>query len=160
MPIRTPTTLIATAFALLIAGTAAAAGPKKEGSFGTGEPTGPVLTKEQLRVCLDRQARVSQQRSELLKEQGALVDAQAELQRNGEALKARLEALDRTNAQAVAAYNADAQAREKQIDAHDTRVTAFNARAEANRVEREEFAKSCENRRYLEYDEIAIRKGK
>jgi hypothetical protein len=132
----------------------------REGSFGTGEPSGPVLTREELRVCLDRQTRLGAQRAELVKEQGALVDAKAEVMRNGDSLKARLEALDRSDAAAVTAYNNDVQARDKLVDAYEVRVKAFNTRAEANRAEREAFAKGCDNRRYLEEDEVAIKKGK
>jgi hypothetical protein len=39
-------------------------------------------------------------------------------------------------------------------------VTAFNARVEANNGDREAYAKACENRRFFEEDEIAIKKGK
>jgi hypothetical protein len=121
---------------LLLVLAANAPGAEREGSFGTGEPSGPLLTREQLKVCLDRQTRLSEQRAELVKEQAVLVDAKAEVMRNGDALKARLEALDRSDAAAVTAYNNDVQARDKLVDAYEVRVNAFNARAEANRVER------------------------
>jgi hypothetical protein len=144
---------------LLAAGAAHAADKtKKEGSFGKGG--GAMLTKEQLRACMNQKARLAQQDDELAKEQSALAAAKGEVTRSGEALKAQLDTLDRTNAEAVAGYNDQAQARDKQIDDYQARVSAFNARVDAGRAEREAFGKGCDNRRYLEDDEIAIKKGK
>jgi len=60
----------------------------------------------------------------------------------------------------VAAYNEQAQARDTQIDDYQARVTTFNARVEARQAERDAFAKNCNNRRYFEEDEIAIKKGR
>jgi len=147
--------------ALLSAATAFAADkPKKESSFGAGKPSGPILTRDQLRACLAQQARVAQQDDELPKEKAQLASTHAELVRNGEALKQRLETLDRSDAPAVAAYNDETQARDKRIDELQARVSAFNARAEAFQVEREAFVKACGNRSFFEEDEIAIKKGK
>ena len=134
--------------------------PKKEGSFGTAKPGGGYLTKEQLRGCLAQQPRLAQQEGEVQKEKGALVALKADITRSGDALKERLDSLDRTSAEAVAAYNEQAQARDRQIDDYQARVTAFNGRAEVVQTERDAFAKGCENRRYFEEDEIAIKKGR
>ena len=160
MRLHTLTSTLLT-MALLSAATAFAADkPKKEGSFGTGKPSGAILSRDQLRACLAQQARVAQQDDELPKEKAQLAGAHSELVRNGEALKQRLETLDRSDAPAVAAYNDEAQARDKRIDELQARVSAFNARVEAFQVEREAFVKACGNRSFFEEDEIAIKKGK
>jgi len=144
----------------LLATTAAPAAdkPKKEGAFGKGG--GALLTKEQLRNCMTLKARVAQQDDDLTKEQAALVATKGEIGRAGDALKGKLETLDRSNAEAVAAYNDESQVRDKQIDDYQARVTAFNTRVETNNGDREAYTKACENRRFLEDDEIAIKKGK
>lgn len=144
------------AFSLCAAPTLAAE-KKKEGGFGK-SASGAYLTKDQLRVCLARQDKVRAQNDEMGKEQAELTTMKAEIQRSGETLKGKLEALDRTNAEAVAAYNDEAAARDKRIDEFQTRADAFNARVEANKAEQDAFGKGCENRRYFEDDEIAIRK--
>jgi len=144
--------LIATSAAL------AADKPKKESAFGKGG--GAMLTKEQLRNCMSLKARVAQQDDELAKEQAALLATKEEIVRAGDALKARLETLDRTNAEAVGAYNDEAQARDKRIDDYQAQATAFNTRVEANKAEHDGYLKGCENHRFLEDDEIAIKKGK
>jgi len=137
------------AITLIVTGAAFAADkPKKEGAFGKGG--GAMLTKEQLRSCMNQKAKVAQQEEDLTREQAALATTKGEIGRSGEALKAGLETLDRTNAEAVAAYNDQAQAR----------VTAFNGRVEAGQADREAYAKGCENRRFFEEDELAIKKGK
>ena len=132
--------------------------PKKEGAFGKGG--GALLTKEQLRNCMTQKARVAQQDDDLTREQTALVATKGEIGRAGDALKGKLETLDRSNAEAVAAYNDESQVRDKQIDDYQARVTAFNTRVETNNGDREAYTKACENRRFLEDDEIAIKKGK
>ena len=146
---------------LLAAGAGHAADkPKKEASFGGGKAAGPFLTRDQLRVCLAQQAKVAQQDDEMRKDQAALAEAKTDLARSGESLKANLETVDRTSPEAVAAYNDQAEARDKQIDDYQARVTAFNTRVEALKAERDAFGKGCDNRRYFEEDEIAIKKGK
>ena len=155
---RTLTTALLT-FALLAASPAFGADkPKKESAFGKGG--GAFLTREQLRVCLSLKARTTQHDEALTKEKAALVALKDEIGRGGDTLKAQLEALDRTNAEAVAGYNDASQARDKQIDDYQARVTAFNTQVEANKPDHEAYAKGCENRRFFEDDEIALKKSK
>ena len=126
---RTLTTVLLTFTLLATAGAIAADKPKKEGAFGKGG--GAFLTRDQLRVCLSLKARSAQQDDVLAKEQTALVALKDEIGRGGDALKARLETLDRTSADAVNGYNDASQARDKQIDDYQARVTAFNTRVES-----------------------------
>ena len=137
----------------------ALAADRKEAAFGKGG-TGAYLTRDQLRGCLARQDKVRQQADEMTREQAALTELKAAIAKSGEQLKARLETLDRTNAEAVQAYNDEAGARDKQIDDYQARVDAYNAKVEASRAEKDAFGKGCDNRRYFEEDEIAIRREK
>lgn len=147
--------------ALLAAAFAAPAADKpRESNFGKGKGSGAYLTREQLRSCLSQQARLASRDEEMLKEQTALASTKADFARSGVELKDQLATLDRTNAEAVNAYNERSAARDKDIDAYEARVPGFNERVELNRAERETFGKACDNRRYFEEDEIAIRKGK
>ena len=146
--------LLAAAFA------APAADRPKEASFGKGKGSGAYLTREQLRSCLSQQARLAIRDEEMLKEQTALASTKADFARSGVELKEQLTTLDRTNPEAVNAYNERAAARDKSIDEYEARVPGFNERVETARSERETFGKGCDNRRYFEEDELAIRKGK
>ena len=131
--------------------------PKKDAPAAKGTP---MLTKEQLRSCMNQKTQLAQLEDELGKEQAAIAALKQEIARDGDALKAKLETVDRTNAEAVNAYNEQAQARDKQVDAFQARATAFNARVDGMTADREAYAKNCSNRRYLEEDETAIKKGK
>ena len=159
MPTPTPfRALLATA--LLIAMSSHAADKPKEASFGGGKGTGSFLTRNQLRDCMAQQAKVKQTQAEMMAMQEKLNADKAEIGKTGETLKADLEALDRTSPEAVNAYNERAVARDKKIDEYQQQVDQFNGRVDGVRAEREAFSKACENRRYFEDDEAAIRKGK
>lgn len=169
-PVRTmhPPKLLRTLLNAVLAGVllAAAGSPvhaadkPREASFGKGKPGGAVLTREQLRACLARQAKVAQQDAEMLTEQNALAAAKAEVVRSGTELKEQLAVLDRSSPEAVSAYNERAAARDKSLADYQARVPQFNERVEAAKAEREAFGQGCDNRRFFEEDEIAIRKGK
>ncbi len=134
--------------------------PKKAAAFGGGKGTGAFLTKEQLRGCMDRQTKVKDDDDALLKEQADIATLKTEIARVGDELKGQLETVDRTSADAVAAYNEAVAARDAQIDAYQKRVDAFNTRVDANHEAHEALGQNCTNRRYFEEDEIAIRKGR
>ena len=152
--------------ALLLAGAlgfptlGVAADKPREGSFGKGKPSGPLLTPAQLRSCLEQQGRLRSNVDETTKQQATLDANKAEIERLEAALKEELATLDRTSADAVAAYNAQVGKRDKAVDEYRDAVPAFNSRVEALKAEQAAFAKACEGRRYDESDEISIRKGK
>ena len=76
------------------------------------------------------------------------------------ALKEELAALDRTNAELVDQYNAKAAARDKMIDEFEARAAAYNLRVQQLQTDRAAYASACENRRFDEKDEIAVKNGK
>ena len=151
--------LLIVALTIPAAGRAADA-PKKESNSGTGKAAGGILTKDQLRACRTQHERRLQQDDALSKEKATLAATQDEIARSGEALKAKLTTLDRSDAEAVAAYNDQTQARDRQIDDFEARANAFNAGVKAADAERDTYRQACANRRFLEEDETAIRKGK
>ena len=132
---------------------------KKEASFGTAKG-GAYLTKDQLRKCLSQQDTLKAQDAELVKEQAAIGVRKVEIAKLGDDLKGRLDAVDRTNAEAVNGYNEAVTDRDKQIDEYQARVTKFNTGVDANQAAHDEFSQSCSSKRYFEEDETAIRKGK
>ena len=150
---------VLTALSLAMPGVQAADKPK-ESSFGKGKASGPLLTRAQLRDCMARQDRVRAQTDETVKLQAGLEQDKAEIAKTGMALKEQFAALDRGNAEAVDAYNAQALARDKMIDDYEARTPQFNAKVESLQMERAAFASGCENRRFDEVDEIAIKNGK
>ena len=163
MPIQTSSRALFGALlaaTLLIAASSHAADKPKEATFGGGKGSGAFLTRNQLRDCMAQQVKVKQTNADMVAMQDKLNVDKAEIGKTGETLKADLEALDRTSPEAVNAYNERAVARDKKIDEYQQQVDQFNSRVDTVRTEREGFSKACENRRYFEDDEIAIRKGK
>lgn len=130
------------------------------GIFGSGKGAGALLSRTELKECLDIEARVVEGTPVAAREREQLEKDKAELIRQGEALKAELEALDRTSLEAIEAYRARALARDKAIDEFDARSAAFNARVGTLDADRSAFKQRCDNRRFDQADEAAIRKGK
>ena len=123
-------------------------------------PTPLLLSPAQLRDCLAQQQALRGRSDETERKQAALTASKAEIDRLGTTLKQQLDTLDRTSADAIAAYNAQAAARDKMIDQYQEGVPAYNNEVETLKADRAAYAKACENKRYDENDEIMIRKGK
>ena len=145
---------------LAMATSAVAADKAREAPARAKAPAPLLLTPAQLRECLDRQQRLRASSDQSVKDQADLKASKAEIDRLGVVLKEQLETLDRTSADAVAAYNDQVDARDKLIDSYQENVPAFNTKVEALKAEQASYAKACENRRYDEADEISSPKGK
>ncbi len=118
----------------------------------------PVLSREQLRACMTQQEKVREQNAEAGRLQAELEREKSELLKDAESMKADLAVLDRTSVEAVQAYNLRATEREQRISIFEPRVAAFNAKAEALNAERAAFVRDCENRKFDERDEDALKK--
>lgn len=140
---------------------AAAAGDKlRLGMFGSGKPVGPLLSRAELRECLALRGRIKSGNESAATEREQLEKEKAELIRQGEELKAQFAALDRSSVEAIEQYRANALARDKAIDSFEARTSEFNTRLTALGEDRAGFTQRCDNRRFDELDEIAIRNGK
>ncbi len=126
---------------------------------GPTKANGPLLTRAELRECLNLQPRLRSMSDEVVAAQAALDKQKAELVQQGAALKEQLAGLDRTSAEAVGEYNKRVQEHEQRLDAYNAQTPVFNAKVEHLQAQRSAFAKGCENRDFDEKDEIAIRKG-
>jgi hypothetical protein len=145
---------------LLVAAGPVAAQAKDNRAVAKGKSSGPVLTREQLRACMARQEHIRRADDDIVRERAVLDAEKAVIVASGAELRDKLAALDRGSQEAVDAYNIEASARDKRIDEFEPKLSAFNARVEALVAEREAFAKACENRRFDERDELAIKRGK
>ena len=140
---------------------AAAPGDKlRLGMFGSGKAVGPLLTRAELRECFVLQGRIKSGTDTAAADREQLQKEKAELVRQGEELKAQFAALDRTSVEAIEQYRANALARDKAIDAFEARTSEFNGRLTALGEDRAGFTQRCDNRRFDELDEAAIRNGK
>lgn len=166
---RTLTLLAASLLTATAATAALAADPPKPAAKAASAPKAaarpaapaktPVMTRDELRDCMARQERVRTQTDATVQAKADLDAQKAEIARQEQAVKDELPTLDRTSAEAVNAYNAKVQVRDKLIDDYNGRSPAFNAGVESLQNERAAYAKACENRRFDEADETAIKKG-
>ena len=133
---------------------AAFAQTQKTPSKGTpaAGPKDSILTPAQLQECVKQRERLHAQTDDALKDKAQIEADKAEIGRLGTSLSEELATVDRSSEDAVAAYNAKVDARDKMIEAYQNRVTAYNAKAEQVKAAKESYEKSCENRRYDERD--------
>lgn len=151
-------TFLRTLFACVLLATMAAHAADKPATKGKG--SGPLLTRAELRECMARPPRLAAESEELRKQQAANDADKLQIVQQGDALKEQLATLDRTSAEAVAAYNEKAQARDARVDAYNAANAALNTRVEALQAKRSAYIADCQNRIYDEKDEIAIKNGK
>lgn len=156
---RSAVILFALGFAL-VPSAHAASDKLRIGIFGSGKGAGPLMTRAELRECLAIESRVVEGSRSALREREQLEKDKAELIRQGEVLKSEFEALDKTSLEALQAHRDKELARDKAIDEFDARSNAFNTRIGALEADRATFNQRCDNRRFDQADEAAIRKGK
>ena len=142
-----------------LAGVAVAADTAPKASADKAAP-GRVLTPAQLRDCVAQKERLHKLSDTALKDKADIAADKAEIDRGGVGLKEQAAVLDRTSAEAIEAYNAKVDARDKLIDSYQDKVTAYNKEAEDVRATKDAYEKSCENRLYDERDLKDIQRKK
>lgn len=132
------------------------AAKQREGSFGGGSASGPMLTKDELRQCLAEQDRMKQETADVVATQKKLAADRAEIDRVSKELDADRPNVDVSNKDAVDAFNARLQAKAKLVADYQAAAPAFNARVDKLDADEKAFTKNCRDRRYFEdeYDEI------
>jgi hypothetical protein len=129
-------------------------------TLSAGQGSGKMLTREELRECMKRQASIAGRRSAFDQARGELEREKAALLESGAALKTELEALDRTSEDAIVEYTAKVSQRDAQVDAWNARNAKFNLDAQALNDDQQSWRTDCAGHRYREDDEIAIRRGR
>lgn len=132
----------------------------REGAFGKGTSTLPILTKDQLRQCVAEQDRMKKEGNDLAQAQAKMEKDRAEIERLGAELEADKAKVDTTDEAAVNAYNDRARQRTKMIEEFKGGAPAFNARVDKLVVDRQAYAAACADRRFFEEDYEAIKAGK
>jgi hypothetical protein len=147
------------ALALCLAALAATIAWAADPALKTGSKS-PLLTREELRACMNTKASLDQQREQVEQMKAGLDAEKTDIESEGSALKERLAALDRTNKDLVEQFVESNNAHDKRIDAYSARSSTFNAKVDTLLADREAYKRDCENRRFDERDERAIKSGK
>ncbi|MEN9544504.1 MAG: hypothetical protein RLZZ598_1337 [Pseudomonadota bacterium] len=128
-------------------------------SFGKGTPTGPLLTRDQLRACLKVQADIKASGGTLRTEKAELGTISADLEKTEAALVAERATIDANKVESVDAYNTKLKSAQAAASELKTRQLAFNQKVEAYQASNESFKRDCADRPYTELDWFAIQRG-
>jgi hypothetical protein len=115
-----------------------------------------VMTREELRACLDERDQIQAQRVQIQKENDLLGNMQSDLKRVDAQNEQRKAALDPADAAGAQALQADIVRRDEQADAFNARLSTLRAQAAALETRRASYVQRCETRPYDEMDEAAI----
>jgi len=119
-----------------------------------------ILTPAQLKDCLEKQQRRDKATEAALKTKREIAAEKAAIDKSGTELSDAATTLDKTSEDAVNAYNARVDERNKQIEVYEAKVAAYNKDADGARALEDEYAKSCANRRYDDRDLADIQRKK
>jgi hypothetical protein len=143
--------------AMLVAGAGAA---EKSRTASSKKSADAVLTPDQLRDCLEKDARRNKATDAALKMKAEIAAEKAVIDRSGTALGEEATTLDHTSEDAVNAYNAKVDERDAEIAAYEAKVAAYNKDTETVKALDDAYAKSCSNRRYDDRDLSDIQRKK
>ena len=122
--------------------------------------TGPVLSKEELRVCLKDKDDILTQRAQLEKDQAVSQAERQQIIAQTQALKDAMATLDRTAPGVLDAHDAKVDAHEKRIDAWNKSHQQMLSVIDALNKKQAQWTTDCGEKRYREDDETAIKAGK
>jgi len=111
-----------------------------------------VLTPAQLRDCMAQKERLTRQTDAALAVKAQIDSERAEIEQLNAALAGEKPVLDLTSAEAVGAFNAKVERRDKLLDAYQASVGTFNAQAGEVKTTKAAYENACENRRYDDRD--------
>lgn len=117
---------------------------------------GNVMTRDELRACLDERDVIAAERASIQKENAALGTLQGDLKRGETSIAERRAALDPADAAGATALQADIAKHDAVVEQFNTRLRALKAQSEALEARRPSYVQRCETRPYDEMDEAAI----
>jgi hypothetical protein len=123
-------------------------------------PKTPLLTQEQLRDCLAQKDKLTKETDAAVKSKADVAAQKAAIDSTGKALEEESTTLDRTNEDAVAAFNAKVIDRNAKVDIYRARAEAYNVEVERVLETKDAYEKACANRRFDDRDLSDVQKKK
>jgi hypothetical protein len=117
-----------------------------------------VMTRDELRACMDEQDRLQGLRSKVEKEQASLDRTRNEVASIDEQLARKRETLDPADEPGKQALDAEVVRRDQIAEAYNARVAALREQGRTFDAGRESWVARCANRDFDEMDEAAIKK--
>jgi hypothetical protein len=152
----------ASAFAaLLLAQPAAAqdAASKKAPAKAAAPKAKPnIMTRDELRACMNEQDRLKEARTRVEQEQVALDQQRDQVKALDAELQKKIAAFDPAVEGAKKALEDEATKRDDAADAYNARLKALREKSQAHNTEQQAWVDKCANRNFDEMDEAAIKK--
>jgi anion-transporting ArsA/GET3 family ATPase len=117
-----------------------------------------LLSRAELRACMDRESGLDERREALKQEQDAHTAAGALLSQEATELSELLRTLDNTDKAAVEDYNKRNEARNRLVEINNKRAEKLNATSAELRAAEADYMAECTARPFLKTDEEAILK--
>ena len=109
------------------------------------------LSRDEYYTCVDREHALSGRRERIDDERAEVDREAADIARAGAALDAQMRNLDKTDATAIAAYNAKSERHNARVQRQNRQVADVNARAALLNGDAADMNARCENRVYTPY---------
>lgn len=117
-----------------------------------------VMSRDELRACMDEQDRLQAVRTRVEKEQGALDRQRGEVQALDAELEKKRAAIDPADAAAREALDAEVGKRDQVVDAYNARLASLREQGQTFDSGRQAWVERCANKDFDEMDEAAIKK--
>jgi hypothetical protein len=118
---------------------------------------GPVMSREELRSCLQRESALNLRSDEIDREEAALKVSQSELSSLEALIDRRLTTIDRYNKGSVNSHNALITKQRKLVRAYNDRIERFNTLIAGNKIDQDNFNIACAGKAYYDADMQAVR---
>jgi SMC interacting uncharacterized protein involved in chromosome segregation len=153
--------LAASAFAvLLLAQPAVAQDASKTAPAKASTPKAKpnVMTRDELRACMNEQDRLKDARTRFDQEQVALDQQREQVKALDAELKKKIAAFDPAVEGAKKALEDEATKLDDATDAYNARLRALREKSQAHNTEQQAWVEKCANRNFDEMDEAVIKK--
>jgi len=117
-----------------------------------------LMTRDELRACMDETDRLQAMRTKFEQEQAALDRQKAEVQAMDVELQKDIAALDAADEEARKKLEDKGNARDQAADRYNARLAGFREQGQTYNTARDQWAERCTKKDYDELDEAAIKK--
>jgi hypothetical protein len=136
----------------------AAKAPAKAASKSPAKSKANVMTRDELRACMDEQDRLQAIRTKIDQEQSALDQHKGRIQASDADRGKRLAALDPADEAGRKAIDDEVARRDQEAEAYNARLAALREQASGFDTGRQAWVQRCTTRDFDEMDEAAVKK--
>lgn len=149
---------VAALVAALLVTPAVAQDAAKKSATRTTPKKANVMTRDELRACMNEQDRLQAVRTRIDQDTAVLDRQKADVAAMDDELKKKASALDPADEAARKALEDEAAKRDQAADAYNARLAGLREQGKTYDTGRAAWAQKCADRNYDEMDEAAIRK--